>query len=62
MKPDFDHCTQVVEARAHIERALGGISTLHLGPLDYNVSQVCDDLLSAAEWIRLLLEEERAAP
>lgn len=35
------------EARRYIERALAGIATLDLGPLDYNVSTTIDDLLAA---------------
>jgi hypothetical protein len=47
----FDNEPDAVECRRHIDRALGGLSTLHLGPMDYNVSSTIDDLLSA---IRLL--------
>lgn len=47
----FDNEPDVIECRRHVDRALGGISTLHLGPLDYNVASTIDDLLAA---IRLL--------
>jgi hypothetical protein len=47
----FDREPDIVECRSRIERALGGLATLHLGPLDYNVAQTVDDLLVA---IRLL--------
>jgi hypothetical protein len=38
----------VKEARSYVDRALGMISTLHLGPLDYNVTTACDYLRTAA--------------
>lgn len=38
----------IKEARRYIERALGGISTLHLEPLDYNVFTTADALRAAA--------------
>lgn len=38
----------VKEARSYAERALGGIDTLHLGPLDYNVTTTVDYLRTAA--------------
>ena len=39
------------EARQYIDRALGGINTLHIGPLDYNVLTTVDDLKVAARLI-----------
>jgi hypothetical protein len=38
----------IAEARRYIDRALGGLSTLHLGPLDYNIATTADDLRAAA--------------
>jgi hypothetical protein len=43
----------LIECRAQIDRALGGLNTLHLGPLDYNVATTVDNLLAAVH----LLEE-----
>ncbi len=39
------------EAKERLNRAFGGIETIDLGPVDYNVSTTTDDLLVA---IRLL--------
>lgn len=44
----FKNEPAVAEARRYIERAQGGISTLHLGPLDHNVTTTVDDLRTAA--------------
>jgi hypothetical protein len=44
----FDDEPAIAEARRYVDRALGGIDTLHLGPLDYNVAQTVDYLLAAA--------------
>lgn len=41
----------LIECLAQIDRAIGGVNTLHLGPLDYNVATTVDNLLAA---IRLL--------
>lgn len=43
----FDNEPKIVECRRHIDRAIGGISTLHIGPLDYNVSSTIDELNAA---------------
>ena len=47
--PEGDEIIQ--EALASVDRAIGGINTLHLGPLDYNIANTVDHLLVA---IRLL--------
>jgi hypothetical protein len=41
----------LAEARLNIERALGGIDTLHLGPTDYNVFTTTDYLRTAAKLV-----------
>ena len=46
----------LIECRDQIDRALGGLNTLHLGPLDYNVATTVDNLLAA---VRLLEEFSR---
>lgn len=38
----------VIEARSYVERAMGGINTLNLGPLDYNVATTTDYLRQSA--------------
>jgi hypothetical protein len=43
----------LTEARSYVERAIGGLETLHVGPLDYNVFSTCDYLRTAA----LLIEQ-----
>ena len=35
------------EAREKIERALGSIGVIHVGPIDYNIFQTVDDLRAA---------------
>ena len=47
--PEPDKVIQ--EVLASINRAIGGVNTLHLGPIDYNIATTVDDLLVA---IRLL--------
>lgn len=42
--PSIADSAEVREVRQRVERALGGINTLHLGPLDYNISTTTDDL------------------
>ena len=53
------------EAREFINRALGGISTLNVGPIDYNVSTTIDDLRVACRMIeeagRALTSQERGS-
>jgi hypothetical protein len=39
------------KARRMVERALGMIDTLHLGPLDFNVFQAADYLRTAAHLV-----------
>ena len=48
MRPSFDDESAIKEARGYVDRALGGIDTLHLGPLDYNVTTTADYLRTAA--------------
>ncbi len=38
----------IAEARAYVDRAQGGLSTLHVGPLDHNVFTTADCLRTAA--------------
>jgi hypothetical protein len=38
----------VKEALRYAERGVGGIETLHLGPLDYNITTAADYLRTAA--------------
>ena len=47
--PEPDEIIQ--EALASVEMAVGGIRTLHIGPLDYNIATTVDSLLVA---VRLL--------
>lgn len=56
----YENEPDIVEARAHIDRALGGISTLHLGPLDWNVSSTIDDLLVAIRLIERFGKDRRS--
>lgn len=44
----FNEEPSVIECLRYIDRALGGVRTLHIGPLDYNVATTVDDLLAAA--------------
>jgi hypothetical protein len=47
--PEPDDVIQ--EVLASINRAIGGVHALHIGPIDYNIATTVDDLLVA---IRLL--------
>ena len=47
--PEPDEVIQ--EVLTSINRAIAGVNTLHIGPIDYNISTTVDDLLVA---IRLL--------
>lgn len=38
----------LADARDYLDRAMGGLNTLHLGPLDYNVTTTADYLRTAA--------------
>ena len=60
MSAALDCEPDVVECRRHIERALGGLSTLHVGPLDYNVAQTIDDLLVAVRLLECFGKEHRS--
>lgn len=46
------------EARERLDRALGGINTLHLGPLDYNIFTTVDELMAAARLIEAYGKEK----
>lgn len=46
------HDPLLVEARAFIDRAVAGINTLHIGPIDYNISTTVDDLRTAERLIQ----------
>ena len=59
--PDFRNVETVSEARRYADPALGGINTLHLGPLDYNVATTADDLRTAAALIEKFGQEQRRA-
>jgi hypothetical protein len=48
MRPSIENEAPIKEVHNYIERALGGLATLHLGPLDYNVWQTIDYLRTAA--------------
>jgi hypothetical protein len=48
MDETIQNAEAVKEARRYVERAMGGIDTLHLGPLDYNVTTTVDYLRTAA--------------
>jgi hypothetical protein len=48
MNSSLENEQAVKEARSYADRALGQIDTLHLGPLDYNVTTACDYLRTAA--------------
>jgi len=48
MNPSLENEHAVKAARSYADRALGQIDTLHLGPLDYNVTTACDYLRTAA--------------
>lgn len=58
----FEDEPDIREARSLIDRALGGISTLHLGPLDYNVFNTADTLRAAASLIERFGREHREMP
>lgn len=45
---EIKDAAEVREARQHVERALSGLATLHLGPLDYNAASTVDCLQTAA--------------
>jgi len=48
----------IAQVRLYIERALGGLNTLHLGPLDYNVFTTTDYLRTAANMLDDLHQRE----
>lgn len=50
--------TLLDEARAMIDRAIGGINSLHLGPLDYNIATTIDDLRAAERLIEAYGQEQ----
>ena len=49
--------TILAEARLNIERALGSLDTLYLGPLDYNVATTIDYLRVAERLIEQAYQE-----
>lgn len=52
----------LAEARDYLDRANGGLATLHIGPLDYNVTTTADYLRTAAACLEEhLCQVERAA-
>lgn len=55
----FGHEPDIVECRRYIDRALASLGTLHLGPLDYNVTQTIDDLLVAVRLLERFGTEHR---
>jgi hypothetical protein len=53
MRPEpFDNEKLVMEAAQHLARASGMLNTLHLGPLDYNITLTVDYLLAAARCVQ----------
>jgi hypothetical protein len=56
---DFGDNPQLAEARRYIERAIGGVETMHLGPLDYNVFQTADYLRTAAALIEQFYQNQK---
>ena len=53
--PEHDEVIQ--EVLASINRAIGGVNTLHIGPIGYNISTTVDDLLVAIRLLERLGEE-----
>lgn len=52
----------LADARDYLDRANGGLSTLHVGPLEYNVTATADYLRTAADCLEEHLRQvERAA-
>lgn len=47
----------IVMCREYINRALAGLSTLDIGPIDYNIMATVDDLLSAIRLIESMKVE-----
>ena len=45
------------EARRFAERAISGLDTLHIGPIDYNVSTTVEYLRTAAALLERALSE-----
>ena len=60
---DFLEDEMVKEALENANRAIGSIHALHLGPLDYNVTQAVDYLRGAAGALEAFLRKrERDTP
>jgi hypothetical protein len=57
---DLNNEPDVVECRRRIDRALGGLNTLHVGPLDDNIATTIDDLLAAIDLLERLEKEHRS--
>lgn len=52
----------LADARDYLDRAKGGLATLDVGPLDYNVTQTADYLRTAAACLEEhLRQHERGA-
>lgn len=47
----------LADAKAYLERGVGYVETLHLGPLDWNVTQAADQLRTAATNLEMYLQE-----
>ena len=58
MREPFDD-ERFREARSYAERALSGFDTLHIGPLDYNVTITVDYLRTAAKVLEDFERETR---
>lgn len=48
----------LADARDYLDRATGGLATLHVGPLDYNVTTTADYLRTAAACLEEHLRQE----
>ena len=48
---------ELPDIKAYIERALGSLSVLHIGPLDYNIACTIDDLRVAERLLSSLYAE-----
>ena len=48
----------LADARDYLDRATGGMATLHIGPLDYNVTTTADYLRTAAACLEEHLRQE----
>jgi len=54
----MDRAAEILaDAKAYLERGVGYVETLHLGPLDWNVTQAADQLRTAAANLEMYLQE-----